>query len=269
MTLDDLARFNQERWDELARSGVEYARPYLDMDEDSARELVDPEGFIGDTRRLNVLCLAAGGGQQTAAFGLLGANVTCIDLSGEQLERDRIAAERYGLDIRTVQGDMRDLSEFGVSEFDVVYHGHSLNFVPDARVVFGQVRRVLREGGLYRLSCVNPYFHGISEEDWNGDGYPLRNRYEEVEVFYSDGDEWTFSAPDGSPRRVQGPREFRHSMETLLNGPIELGFTLLQMSEEAHFDPEAELVPGTWKHLQSVAPPYLGFWWRYGLGSSV
>ena len=36
MTLDDLARFNQERWDDLARSGVEYARPYLDMDEDSA-----------------------------------------------------------------------------------------------------------------------------------------------------------------------------------------------------------------------------------------
>lgn len=269
MTLDDLARFNQERWDDLARSGVEYARPYLDMDDKAARELVDPEGFIGDARGLDVLCLAAGGGQQTAAFGLLGANVTCIDLSGEQLERDRTAAKHYGLDVRTVQGDMRDLSALGESAFDVVWHGHSLNFVPDARVVFGQVRRALREGGLYCLSCVNPYFHGISEEDWNGDGYPLRNRYVEGEVFYSDGDEWTFTAPDGSPRRVQGPREFRHSMETLLNGPIGLGFELLRMREIAHFDPEAELEPGTWDHLQSVAPPYLGFWWRYGLGSSV
>ena len=81
MTLDDLAKFNQERWDELAREGIEYARPYLDMDENSARALVDPDGFIGDARGLDVLCLAAGGGQQTAAFGLLGANVTCIDLS--------------------------------------------------------------------------------------------------------------------------------------------------------------------------------------------
>ena len=263
MTLDDLAKFNQERWDELAREGIEYARPYLDMDENSARALVDPDGFIGDARGLDVLCLAAGGGQQTAAFGLLGANVTCIDLSEEQLERDRVAAEHYGLDIKTAQGDMRDLSAFDRSAFDVVWHGHSLNFVPDARVVFRQVSRVLRKGGLYRLSCANPYFHGIDEEEWNGDAYPLRNRYEEGEIFYPTGDEWTFRAPDGSRRRVRGPREFRHSMETLLNCPIELGFVLLRMSEDADFGPEDDLEPGTWNHLQSIAPPYLGFWWSY------
>ena len=267
MPLDDLARFNQERWNELAREGIEYARPYLDMDENSARSLVDPEGFIRDPRGLDVLCLAAGGGQQTAAFGLLGANVTCVDLSEEQLERDRIAANHYGLDVKTVQGDMRDLSMFDEAAFDVVWHGHSLNFVPDAQTVFGHVSRVLRKGGLYHLSCCNPYFHGIDEEEWNGDAYPLRNKYEEGEVIYPTGDEWTFRAPDGSPRRVHGPREFRHSMETLLNGPIELGFTLLQMSEDADFDQAEDLAPGTWKHLQSIAPPYLGFWWRYGPGT--
>ena len=262
MTLDDLARFNRERWNELAREGVEYARPYLDMDEGAARELVDAEGVIGDVRGLDVLCLASGGGQQTAAFGLLGANVTVIDLSEVQLEGDRRAAERYGLDVRTVQGDMRDLSVFGESAFDLVYHGHSLNFVPDARTVFGQVARVLKRGGVYCLSCSNPYSHGISEEDWNGEGYSLRNRYEEGEVFYSDGDEWTFTAPDGSSRRVRGPKEFRHSMETLLNGPMELGFALTLMREVTYRDADAE--PGTWEHLRSFAPPYLGFWWKYG-----
>ena len=82
-------------------------------------------------------------------------------------------------------------------------------------------------------------------------------------MFYATGDEWTFTGPDGSRRRVRGPREFRHSMETLLNGPIELGFRLLQMSEYTLSDPEEELEPGTWKHFQSVAPPYLGFWWAY------
>ena len=263
MPLDDLARFNQERWDDLARSGIEYARPYLDLDEDTARDLVDPDGFIGDARGLDILCLAAGGGQQTAAFGLLGANVTCIDLSEEQLERDRIAAAHYGLEVKTVQGDMRDLSVFGEAAFDLVWHGHSLNFVPDARTVFGQVRRVLKKGGLYRLSCTNPYFHGIDEEEWNGDAYPLRNRYEEGEVIYATGEEWTFRAADGSRQRVQGPREFRHNMETLLNGPIELGFTLLQMSERPYSDPEEDPEPGTWEHLQSIAPPYLGFWWKH------
>ena len=63
-------------------------------------------------------------------------------------------------------------------------------------------------------------------------------------MIYPTGDEWTFRAPDGSPRRVRGPKEFRHSMETLLNGPIELGFALLQMSEDAHFDPEDDAGAG-------------------------
>ena len=263
MILDDLARFNGERWDDLARAGVEYARPYLDMDENSARDLVDSEGFIGDARGLDVLCLASGGGQQTAAFGLLGAKVTCLDISEVQLESDRVAAKRYGLDIKTERGDMRDLSAFGEGAFDVVWHGHSLNFVPDARVVFQQVRRVVRPGGIYHLSCCNPYFHGIDEEEWNGEAYPLRNRYAEGEVIYASGDEWTFTAPDGSPRRIRGPREFRHNMETLLNVPVELGFSLLRMREVAYFDPEGDLEPGTWNHLQSVAPPYLSFWWSY------
>ena len=263
MTLDKLARFNQERWDELARSGVEYARPCLDLDESSARALVDEEGLIGDARGLDILCLAAGGGQQTPAFGLLGANVTVVDLSEAQLDGDRKAADHYGLDVKTVQGDMRDLSAFGESEFDVVWHGHSLNFVPDARVVFRQVSRVLKAGGIYRLSCSNPYFHGIDEQEWNGDAYPLRNRYVEGEVIYSTGDEWTFTAPDGSAQRIQGPREFRHSMETLVNGLIELGFVLLRIREGANFDREANLEPGSWEHLKSVAPPYLGFWWVY------
>ncbi len=233
------------------------------MDESAARALVDSEGLIGDARGLDVLCLAAGGGQQSAAFGLLGSNVTSIDLSEAQLESDRKAAEHYGLDIKTVQGDMRDLSALGEALFDVVWHGHSINFVPDARQVFGQVRRVLKKDGIYYLSCSNPYFHGMDEEEWNGDGYPLRNRYVEGEVIYSTGDEWTFTAPDGSPRRVRGPREFRHSMETLLNGLIEQGFVLLRVREVANYDPEAALQPGSWEHFQSVAPPYLKFWSAY------
>ena len=136
------------------------------------------------------------------------------------------------------------MSALGESAFDVVWHGHSLNFVPDARTVFEQVSRVLREGGIYHLACINPYFHGLDEREWNGNGYPLRNRYEEGEVVYSAGDEWTFTAPDGSARSVQGPKEFRHNMETLVNGLTELGFALLRMREIAHFDPEAELEPG-------------------------
>jgi len=103
--MDELAQYNKARWEELAQSNVPYSRPWLDLDESSARTRVDPHGMLKDVAGKEVLCLAAGGGQQSAAFGLLGARVTVLDLSETQLERDRMAAKHYGLQIQTVQGD--------------------------------------------------------------------------------------------------------------------------------------------------------------------
>ena len=88
-------------------------------------------------RGKSVLCLAGGDGQQSAAFGLLGAKVSVVDFSEAQLEKDREVAVHYGLVIDTVEGDMRDLSHFADDSFDVVYHSYSINFVPDADTVLG------------------------------------------------------------------------------------------------------------------------------------
>ena len=200
-----------------------------------------------------------GGGQQSAGFCILGANVTVFDISEVQLEHDRQAASHYGLDLRTIQGDMRDLSVFEDNSFDVVWHGHSINFVPDAREVFRQVVRVLRPGGIYHLSCANPYFINVEPEDWKGDGYRLWDTYGDGEIEIANP-YWTFTDPDGADQRVRGPREFRHTLETLINGMIELGFNILKIREVTDYDPDAELEPGTWPHFQSIAPPYLTFW---------
>jgi hypothetical protein len=40
--MDDLANFNRQRWNDLARAGIEYSRPFLDLDQDSARLALDP-----------------------------------------------------------------------------------------------------------------------------------------------------------------------------------------------------------------------------------
>ena len=75
---DKIARHNKERWEALVAAGVQYSRPWRDLTEASARERVDPEGLIGEVSGRRVLCLAGGGGQQTAAFALLGAEVTVL-----------------------------------------------------------------------------------------------------------------------------------------------------------------------------------------------
>ena len=257
--MDDLARFNKERWEELAREGIGFSRPMLDLTPTSARALVDPEGKMGEVAGRDVLCLAGGGGQQSAAFALLDARVTVLDLCETQLERDREAAAHYGVEVTTCQGDMRDLSRFADGAFDLVWHAHSLNFVPDARQVFREVARVLRPGGLYRMTCTNPFIHGVWEK-WTGEGYALQEPYVDgAEVAYDDPC-WDFERGDGTRAQVRGPREFRHALSTLVNGILGAGFEVLGAWEDGNGDIEAE--PGTWRHFEAVAPPWLIFWAR-------
>ncbi len=254
--MDDLARHNRARWNALARAGVSFSRPMLDLDADAARRLVDPCGILGDVRGKEVLCLASGGGQQSAAFALLGARTTVLDLSDEQLDRDRAAAAYYGLDVDAVQGDMRDLSRFAEGRFDIVWHAYSINFVPEALPVLQEVARVLAPGGYYRVEFANPFVFEVDDRSWTGEGYLIRRPYVDgAEMLDTTWDVW---AEDGSTTRIEGPREFRHAMSTMVNGMVAQGFVILGLWEAQ--SPRPDAAPGTWDHCMTVAPPFLTIW---------
>src|SRR5689334_19273640 len=98
--MDDVARYNIERWNALAGANALFTRPALDLDSASARRMLDPEGRLGEIAGSDVLCLAGGGGQQSAAFALLGANVTVVDLAEAQVQRDRDVAKHLNFNIQ-------------------------------------------------------------------------------------------------------------------------------------------------------------------------
>jgi len=259
--MDELAKYNKERWEELAQANVEYSRPFLELDDHSARAVVDAQEIMGEVAGKEVLCLASGGGQQSAAFGLLGARVTVFDLAETQLERDRIAAAHYKLDITTVQGDMRDLSGFAEASFDMVWQAFSINFVPDVRPVFREVRRALRPGGLYRLEYFNPFTQAMDEDTWDGESYRLKQVYVDGAEMTDIFPDWDVEAGDGATRQIKSPREFRHALSTVLNGLIGQGFVLLGLWETGRGAPGAE--PGTWQHFLGFTPPFLTIWASY------
>jgi len=260
--MDPIAQYNADRWAKLVDAGAVFTQPWLDLDEASARERVDPQGRFGDFTGKQVLCVASGGGQQAAAFALLGAQVTVTDLSAEQLRQDRVAAAHYGLTIETLQADMRDLSGLPVAQFDLVFHPYSINFVPDPRQVFGQVAQRLRPGGQYFLGCANPCFAGITAEQWDGTGYPLRQPYADgVEIRYAD-EAWVFRG-ETPTQSIGGPVEYRHTLSALINGLLEQGFLLRELVEENLGEPDFAAPPGSNEHYTAVAPPWLRLWASY------
>jgi SAM-dependent methyltransferase len=260
MTMDDIARTNRERWNALARANVQYSQPFLDFTPEQAARYVYRHGVIQDVRGQRVLCLASGGGQDSVAFGLLGAQVTVWDLSDVQLERDRQAAEHHGFQVTTLRGDMRDLSPFAGAVFDVVWQVYSLNFVPSVEPVFVEVRRVLKPGGIYFMQFANPFVHGVDDDGWNGESYPLKSLYRDGEDMTAIFPHWDVEQPDGSSVRLPGPHEYRHTLSTVLNSLVQNGFILLGLWEWMRDDENPE--PGSWAHFTQVAPPYLSTFWQ-------
>jgi len=259
--VDEVAEYNVARWRALAEARALYTRPLLDLDAASARATVDPRGWLGELEGRRVLCLAGGGGRESAAFALLGAHVTVFDLSEEQLERDRAAAAHYGVEVVTLRGDMRDLSALHGAGFDLVCHSYSVNFVPDARAVFREVARVIRPGGLYRFMCANPFVMGASTRDWDGRGYALAETYADGAEVMGVDEEWVY---ERTGRETIPPlREFRHGLGTLVGGLAAHGFRLLEASEDESVEPDAAAAPGTWDHFLSVVRPWLTFLSRY------
>jgi SAM-dependent methyltransferase len=260
--MDEVAQYNARRWASLAWARAIFTRPWLDLTLESAREQVDRGGRLGELAGSEVLCLASGGGQQSAAFGLLGARVTVLDLSEAQLERDRQAAAHYGLTVRTEHGDMRDLSRFAPRSFDGVYHAYSLNFVPDAWTVFSEVACVLRPGGWYGFNCANPFLAGLTARDWDGTGYPLNRPYVEGAEIVRADEPWVFRG-EAPAQAVASSREYRHTLSTLVNGLADNGFVITHLEEEALGGGDPAAAPGSDEHWSAIAPPWLRFWTRY------
>jgi SAM-dependent methyltransferase len=255
--MDEIAKYNVERWRALVGAGALYTRPLLDLDETSARAAADPRGWLGELKGRRVLCLAGGGGRESAAFALLGARVTVFDLSEEQLEQDRRAAAHYRVEVETVRGDMRDLSVLYGRDFDVVSHPYSLNFVPDSCAVFREVARVIRPGGPYRFMCANPFVMGASTGDWDGRGYALTLPYVEGAAIEGVDEEWVYGR--GARRDVSPPREYRHGLGALVAGLVGNGFQIERVSEDEAMRPDPTAEPGTWDHFMHYVRPWLTF----------
>jgi SAM-dependent methyltransferase len=207
-----------------------------------------PSDWFPPFQGLNLLGLACGGGQQGPIFAALGANVTIFDNSPAQLERDIMVAQREGLNIRTVEGDMRDLSEFADASFDLVFHPVSNVFCPEVRPVWQEAFRVLRHSGLLLAGLANPiyYMFGTHADEQES----LQVKYS---IPYSD-------LKDLKPEELEIcieegiPLEFGHSLTDLVAGQIDAGFSITGFYEDICPDSPLSRYHPTYLATRAIKP---------------
>jgi SAM-dependent methyltransferase len=114
--------------------------------------------WLSDIAGKSVAVLGSGDNQVVFALSGLGAKVTSVDISEQQIEVARGRAAALGLKVEFVQADVADLSSLGSATFDVVYTGgHVAVWVSDLRRYYGESARILKPDGLLIVSEYHPF----------------------------------------------------------------------------------------------------------------
>ena len=188
-----------------------------------------PQDWFPPLSGLETLCLACGGGQQGPMLAAAGANVTVFDNSPRQLDQDRFVAEREGLtNLKTVEGDMRDLSMFAEESFDFIFHPVSNLFIHEIRPVWREAFRVLRHGGTMLAGFMNPVFYVFDLEKADNGILEVKHK-----LPYADSEH-----PEIAAKLIaEGDAlEHSHTLTEQLGGQMEAGFHIISMFEDYHGD---------------------------------
>jgi SAM-dependent methyltransferase len=253
----DVRGYNREAWDRQVEDGNQWTVPVGPEVIEAARHgrwevlLTDtkpvPREWFPEMAGADILCLASGGGQQAPTFAAAGANVTVLDNSPKQLAQDAFVAERESLEIKTVQGDMRDLSAFADEAFDLVFHPVSNLFVPEVGPVWNEAYCVLREGGALLAGFLNPAVYVFDLADSTGE---VRVRYELPYADATSKDEQEL----GLQMERGEPLEFSHTLEEQIGGQIRAGFLISGFYEDRYRDdPIAAYMP-TFVATRAIKP---------------
>lgn len=238
----DVRAYNREAWNRQVDRQNPWTIPVSSEEVAAARRgelriLLTPTRFVPadwfpPLAGAEVLCLASGGGQQGPLLAACGANVTVFDNSPAQLAQDRLAANREGLNLTLVEGDMRDLSVFDDASFDLIVHPVSNVFVPEILPVWHEACRVLRRGGVLLAGFNNPVLYVFDFDELDHGRLVVKNKLPYADL-------------NLSPEKLQQfmeeglPLEWSHSLEEQIGGQLAAGFVLTGFYED--IDPTSVL----------------------------
>lgn len=236
----DIRAYNRKAWDQQVALQNQWTQPVSAEEIAAARRgewklvltptIPVPREWYPPIAGADVLCLASGGGQQGPILAAAGARVTVFDNSPAQLAQDRLVAEREGLPLVTIEGDMRNLSVFADESFDLVFHPVSNLFVPEILPVWREAYRVLRHGGVLLVGFSNPLFYLFDLERLDRGELVVRFKLPYSDLTHLSPDELKKYMDEGTPL------EWSHSLEEQIGGQLAAGFLLSGLFED--IDPQ-------------------------------
>lgn len=227
----DIVKYNQAAWNSYVDKKDRWTIPVTKQELENAKngkwDIVltpkkpVPHNWFPELKGLKILGLASGGGQQGPILATLGADVTIFDNSEKQLLQDKTLSNTFDLGIKTVQGDMRNLSAFRDNSFDLIFNPCSVLFVDNVLPVWKECFRVLKPNGILMTGLMNPISFQLDEDS--------------LKLIYKQPFSDLHSLPSNKLEELKKQNEpliFGHSLTDQINGQLEAGFSLTNMYED-------------------------------------
>jgi len=227
----DIVNHNRTAWDNYVDKKVQWTIPVSEQELENAKngswnivltpKKPVPHNWFPDLKGLKILGLASGGGQQGPILATLGADITIFDNSEKQLQQDKTLSDKFNLDIKTVQGNMKDLSVFADNSFDLIFNPCSILFVDDVLPVWKECFRILKLNGILMTGLINPISFQLDKEN--------------LKLIYKQPFSDLHSLPTEKLEELKKNNEaleFGHSLTDQINGQLDAGFILTNMYED-------------------------------------
>lgn len=228
-----------DRWKQLREEDGGWRRcphePSLAFEGEALETIVE---FVGALQGKSV-CVV-GSGDNYAAFALagLGAKVTSVDVSEQQLQDAASRASELGLQIDFVRADVADLRSLADGSFDLVCSTNGFFvWLADLPTAFSEVARILEAGGYYVFYESHPFQR------------PWKNQVKPIEMVKSYWDREPHGSHDGEPAY-----RFHWTLADIINALVESGLDVRRVVESAPVNSRAwegpSYGPGTDEGLQ-------------------
>ena len=236
--MSNYLKANQDRWNNVNN---DYTAPLTHEELEEAKKhpisvaltvgKKVPKEWFEKANGKKILGLACGGGQQGPVFAAKGYDVTIMDFSTSQLQKDEMVAKREGLTINTVHADMTKPFPFEDETFDIIFNPVSNVYIEDLENMYQEAARVLKKGGLLMVGFMNPWTYMY-----------------DADVVWDQPDEellLKFSIPFNSRELEEAGKitinpeygyEFSHTLETQIRGQLKNGLAMIVFMNHATKD---------------------------------